>query len=176
MRYHHTKNKGDQGFVKAMADLTAKGWAALVPLTEQEAFDFVAYREGRFLRGQVKYRAAVKGVIKVPLSPVWADRRGNHVVPVERASIELLCIYCPSTERCYYVDPACCPDCVTLRIEPTRNSQAKGVCWAQDFTEIPKSVLGVPANSGVPLERMAFVRHSHEPRAKWLLSAHSSAG
>ena len=29
-----------------MADLTAKGWAILVPLTEHEAFDLVAYRDG----------------------------------------------------------------------------------------------------------------------------------
>jgi hypothetical protein len=64
MRYHHTKNKGDLGLVQAMADLTAKGWAILVPLTEHEAFDLVAYRDGRFLRVQVKYRSAVKGVTR----------------------------------------------------------------------------------------------------------------
>jgi hypothetical protein len=105
MRYHHTKNKGDLGLVQAMADLTAKGWAILVPLTEHEAFDLVAYRDGRFLRVQVKYRAAVNGVI-----------------------------------------------------------------------EIPETVLGVPAGFALPLERSPFVRHSREPRATWLISAHSSAG
>ncbi|HEX5058311.1 MAG TPA: group I intron-associated PD-(D/E)XK endonuclease [Kofleriaceae bacterium] len=63
MRYHHTKNKGDFGLVQAMADLTAKGWAILVPLTEHEAFDLVACREGRFLRVQVKYRAMSRGCV-----------------------------------------------------------------------------------------------------------------
>lgn len=47
MRYHHTKNKGDLGAIKAMADMAEKGWSVFVPLSEHEAFDFVAYREGR---------------------------------------------------------------------------------------------------------------------------------
>src|SRR5690606_36367988 len=74
MRYHHTKNKGDLGLVKAMADLAAKGWSILMPLTEHEAFDLVAYRDGRFLRVQVKYRAAAKGAIVFPITTCWADR------------------------------------------------------------------------------------------------------
>ena len=176
MRYHHTKNKGDLGLVKAMADMTAKGWAPMVPLTEHEAFDFVAYRDGRFLRVQAKYRAATKGVILFPMSTCWADRHGVHTTPIDRTSIDLLCIYCPESESCYSIDPAGAPKTVTLRLDPVRNNQAKGVRWAKDFTEIPKTVLGLPAGFGVPLERMPFVRQSREPRAEWLPSTHSSAG
>ena len=177
MRYHHTKNKGDLGLVQAMADLTAKGWAILMPLTEHEAFDLVAYREGRFLRVQVKYRAAVKGVIHVPMRTSWADRHGVHTLTIDRASIDLLCVYCPDTGVCYYLDPALIRGTnMYLRNEPTRNNVAKGVHWAKDFTGIPDTVLGVPASLGQPLERMPLVRHSREPRATWLVSTHSSAG
>jgi hypothetical protein len=105
MRYHHTKNKGDLGVVEAMADLTRKGWSIFVPLTEHEAFDLVAYCDGRFLRVQVKYRAAVKGVISFPMKTCWADRHGVHTVPIDRTSIDLLCAYCPDTHACYYLDP-----------------------------------------------------------------------
>jgi len=59
MRYHHTKNKGDLGLVQAMADLAEKGWSILVPLTEHEAFDLVAHRDGRFAgAGQISQVAA----------------------------------------------------------------------------------------------------------------------
>jgi hypothetical protein len=177
MRYHHTKNKGDLGLVQAMADLTAKGWAILVPLTEHEAFDVVAYREARFLRVQVKYRAAVNGAVMFPMKTCWADRHGVHSVPINRQAIDLLCAYCPDTDACYYVDPAQVLGAgVTLRIAPAKNNQRRGVVWADDFRSIPASVLGVPAGFGVALERMPLVRHSREPRADWLLSAHSSAG
>jgi hypothetical protein len=177
MRYHHTKNKGDLGLVQAMADLTAKGWAILVPLTEHEAFDLVAYRDGRFLRVQVKYRAAVNGVVPVPMKTCWTDRRGIHTSLIDRNAIDLFCVYCPDTERCYYLDPAAITgNSLYLRLAATKNNMAKGIRWARDFTEIPATVLGVPAGFGVPLERMPFVRHSREPRATWLLSAHSSAG
>lgn len=177
MRYHHTKNKGDLGLVQAMADLTAKGWAILVPLTEHEAFDLVAYREGRFLRVQVKYRAAVNGVINVPMRTSWADRHGVHTAPIDRASIDLLCAYCPDTNVCYYLDPAFVEGTgICLRIAPTKNNVAKGVHWAKDFQSIPATVLRVPAGFGLPLERMPLVRHSREPRAVWLPSTHSSAG
>ena len=176
MRYHHTKNKGDLGVVEAMADLARKGWSIFVPLTEHEAFDVAAYRDGRFLRVQVKYRAAVSGVIKFPLSSVWADRKGNHVVPMNRSSIDVISIYCPNTQHCYYVDPKECGVWICLRIEPTRNSQAKGVTWAKDFIEIPPTVLGVAAGFSTPLERKPLVSHSREPRAVLLTSAHSLVG
>lgn len=172
MRYHHTKNKGDLGLVHAMADLTAKGWAILVPLTEHEAFDLVAYRDGTFLRVQVKYRAAVRGAVMVPMRTSWADRHGVHTLPIDRSTIDLLCIYCPDTGDCYYLDPQLIAgNSVCLRIAPTKNNMAKGITWASDFTDIPATVQGVRAGPATPLVRMPLVRHSREPRATWLRSA-----
>lgn len=176
MRYHHTKNKGDLGLVQAMADLTAKGWAILVPLTEHEAFDLVAYRDGRFLRVQVKYRAAVRGAVCVPMSTCWADRHGVHSVPIDRTAIDLLCLYCPDTDACYYLDPKLVGRRITLRTAPSRNNQVKRIMWAKDCTDIPATVHGVGPAPATPLVRMPLVRHSREPRASWLVRAHSSAG
>lgn len=150
----------------------------MVPLTEHEAFDFVAYREGRFLRVQAKYRSAKNGTVSVTMKMCWADRHGVHIVPVDRNAIDLIAVYCPDTEACYYLDPRAVEgQSIYLRVtETTKNNVSKGVWWAKDFTEIPKTVLGLPAGFGVPLERMPFVRHSREPRATWFVSAHSSAG
>jgi hypothetical protein len=156
MRFHHTKSKGDLGLFHAMADLAEKGWGILLPMTEHEAFDLVAYRDETFLRIQVKYRAAKNGIVVAPLSTCWADRNGTHIVPIDRRSIDLMWIYCPNTKTCYYVDPKQFPTTVNLRIDPARNNQAKGVRLAKDFMAIPRD--GVRIAPG--LERSANVRQS----------------
>src|SRR5512138_3423860 len=105
MRQHHTKTKGDLGTLHAMADLGAKGWGILLPITEHESFDLVAYRGDRFLRVLVKCRAAVNGALMFPLKTCWADRHGIHTQLIDRSSVDVICVYCPETKACYYVDP-----------------------------------------------------------------------
>ena len=176
MRYHHTKSKGDLGLIHAMGDLAEKGWGILLPVTEHAAFDLVAFRGDRFLRVQVKYRAAVNGVITVPFKTCWADRHGIHTQPVDRNEVDLFSIYCPDTKICYYLDPSSIAEStISLRLEPTRNNNSKRVRWAKDHVEIP-AVRGIPAGLRDGLEQPRFVRHSREPQATWLYSAHSSAG
>lgn len=147
MRPHHTKNKGDLGVLHTKVDLAEKGYILLQPLSEHAPFDLVAYKDGRFLRVQVKYRAAVNGGIPLGLTSQWADRHGTHKVPIDKRSIDLLCIYCPDTKRCYYLDPLTVQLDVRLRIEPTRNGQSKRIRWANDLTEIPARLCGPVVSS-----------------------------
>jgi len=133
MRAHHTKD----GVLHAKVDLAEKGYTLLLPLSEHAPFDLVAYKDGRFLRVQVKYRAAVNGAIFVQLKSAWADRHGTHMVPVDKQAIDLFCIYCPDTRACYYFDPKTVGISIHLRITPTLNQQAKRIRWAKDFTCIP---------------------------------------
>lgn len=139
MARHHTKDKGDLGVAKAHADLAEQGFLVLWPATEHAAFDLVAYSEGAFLRTQVKYRTATRGVIEVALGGNWADRNGTHRRPLDKAEVDLLCIYCPDTDACYYVRPADLGACVKLRIEPTRNGQVRGVRMAADHRSVPRA-------------------------------------
>ena len=152
MRHHHTKTKGDLGVLAAELDLFEKGFLLLKPQTEHAPFDLVAYRDERFYRVQVKYRAAVNGLISFGLSTCWADRNGTHTSPIDKQSIDLLCIYCPDTRLCYYVDPHAVRRSVQVRISPPRNQQKKRITWAEECREIPASVLGVPAGSRRGLE------------------------
>ena len=163
MRKHHTKNKGDLGILYAQLDLARKGYGVLTPLTEHEAFDLVAYKDGRFYRVQVKYRAAVDGTIPIPFSTAWADRHGTHSVPVDKSAIDLYCVFCPDTETCYYLDPSAHGGTVRLRIAAPRNFQKQRIHLAEDFRNIPTSVRGVPAGSQAGLEEPADVRQSAGP-------------
>jgi hypothetical protein len=139
MRRHHTKNKGDLGVIAVQLDLVEKGFGVLLPLTEHEAFDLVASRGDRFYRVQVKYRAAVNGVILVPFRSSWADRHGVHTLLMDKSRVDVVGVYCPDTRRCYYIDPRRHGNFVQLRLQPTRNGQSKRVLMAEQFIEFPET-------------------------------------
>jgi PD-(D/E)XK endonuclease len=130
---HHTKDKGDLGVAKAFGDLVEQGFMVLFPATEHAPCDLVAYRDGQFHRVQVKYRALRDGAMVVELSSGWADRHGSHKRPIDRGSIEAICIYCPDTDLCYYVRPPLGLGELRLRVVPPRNNQRQGVNMADSF-------------------------------------------
>jgi hypothetical protein len=140
MTSHHTKNKGDLGVAKAHADLVAKGFIVLFPATEHAPFDLVAYRSGDFHRMQVKYRSARAGAITVKFRSTWSDRNGTHTVPTDKNAVDAVCIYCPDTDECYYIDPTAHNYSVTLRVTPTKNGQQSGVLDAAAFRAPPPKV------------------------------------
>jgi hypothetical protein len=142
--FHHTKNKGDLGVAKAHADLVAQGFIVLFPATEHAPFDLVAYADDVFQRIQVKYQAANSGAVTVHFRSLWSDRNGVHVVPVDKSAIDVVCVYCPDTEECYYIDPTAFGASVTLRVAPSRNGQAVGVLEASEFRQLSPEVTGGP--------------------------------
>lgn len=149
-----------------MADMTAKGWRILVPFTEHEAFDFVAYDGNRYLRVQAKYRRMKRGCAYVEFRSSWSDRNGVHHAPLDRDLIDLVSVYVPDNDRCYYFDPSAIDGkSVTLRIEPTRNKQEKEITWASNFLEIPSTVRGVSARDGTGLVGWGWMRQSPGSRA-----------
>ena len=134
---HHTKNKGDLGVAKAYCDLVEKGYLVLFPSTEHAPFDLVAYDGNKFIRIQVKYRSAVGGCLQVNLINWWADKNGSHGKQVDKRQVDTLCVYCPETDRCYYLNPEEVNISLTLRINPPRNNQSKKVRFADDYTRVP---------------------------------------
>ncbi len=137
MAAHHTKDKGDLGVAKAYADLVSQGFMVLFPATEHAPFDLVAYRDGRFHRVQVKYRALRRGGVSVRFRSVWNDRHGTHMVPVDKSELEAVCIYCPETDECYYLRPDDYKEDVTLRVAAARNGQQHRVRLASQFRLMP---------------------------------------
>lgn len=145
MARHHTKDKGDLGVAKVYADLVARGLIVLMPMTEHGPFDLVAY-DGTFHRIQVKYRSARRGAIEVQFRSMWADRHGTHISPVDKDQVDILAIYCPETEDCYYLRPADYASSITLRVRAAANGQVSGVRSAslfQAFPPTPASLSGI---------------------------------
>jgi hypothetical protein len=150
MGAHHTKDKGDLGVAKAFADLVEKGWLVLFPATEHAPFDLVAYRVGEFCRIQVKFRSVRFGTIEIRFRTGWSDRHGVHQKPIDKTAVDVLCVYCPETRECYYLDPRHHRDSVSLRITPSRNGQVKGVLRAEDFRDLPSRWSRSPAPTAPP--------------------------
>jgi hypothetical protein len=72
---------------------------------------------------------------------MWTDRNGTHMTPTDRNAIDVICIYCPETDDCYYIRPAEHGASVTLRVTPSRNGQQLGVLDAAAFRELKPAVL-----------------------------------
>lgn len=138
MIVHHTKNKGDLGLLKAYADLACKGYLVLHPITEHAPFDMVAYKDGKFIRVQVKYRAANSaGSFQVEMISTWRDNNVTRGKDMDKLQVDVVCAYCPNTDECYYFDPKKNNKTFSIRIEKPKNNQLKGVHLAENFREIP---------------------------------------
>jgi hypothetical protein len=138
MRPHHTKDKGDIGVAHAIADLADQGFVVLTALCEHAPFDLVAYRDGTFVRVQVKYRSLTRsGTVEVNFTASWSDANGIHKRPLDKSEVDLVCIYCPDTGHCYYVDPKAFGRSVSLRVSPSRNGQSQKVLVADGFRGVP---------------------------------------
>ena len=140
MRPHHTKDKGDLGVAHAIGDLADQGFVVLTALSEHAPFDLVGYRGGKFVRVQVKYRAmSASGTLEVQFRSSWSDSKGTYVRPLDKQDIDVMCVYCPDTNACYYIDPRSFARSVTLRVTPSRNRQERNVLQADTFRQVPGS-------------------------------------
>lgn len=138
MRYHHTKSKGDLGVLKAQVALYEQGYLPLFPHTEHACFDIAGYRNGVFKRVQVKYCKSKKGTISVRFSSCWNDRHGTHIKQMEKDEVDLVCVYCPCVEKCYWLDPKKFGNnSATLRVKTPKNNQKTKIHWANDYLQIP---------------------------------------
>lgn len=100
---HHTKTKGDLGLVKVITKLTEKQFVVGVLLTEHAAYDLLAEKEGICYRIQVKYCSSVGKYIQVGMASSWADKNGNHMKTFDPSKLDVILIYCPDTDKCYWV-------------------------------------------------------------------------
>ena len=141
MKTHHTKEKGDLGVAKAFADLVSKGYYVFFSNSEHLPFDLVAYRDGKFLRVSVKYRKSKHGILIVDFKSNWSDKYGNHSIRINKTDIDIMCIYSPDTDTCYYINPMEHEKSISLRIETPKNNQFKNIKWAKDYLMVENAVV-----------------------------------
>jgi hypothetical protein len=132
---HHTKTKGDIGVGFVVADLLENGIVPALPMSEHLPFDIVAISAcSHISRVSVKYREKNKyGCVVVPLSSVWADKKGNHVKKADKSLFDVTAIYCPDTKKVYYVRNDETNEAISLRIDKPKNNQMINITSASDY-------------------------------------------
>jgi hypothetical protein len=56
---------------------------------------------------------------------------------MDKAAVDLVGIYCPDTDKCYYFDPRKFNQAVKLRVRAPRNNQRAYVKQAADYRRVP---------------------------------------
>lgn len=99
MKTHHTKNKGDIGLTKIVADLTEQGYYVSLPISEHLPYDLI-FDDGKKLRRvQVKYR--IDGVITNRTS--FSTKKGLVIKTYKDDDFDLYAMYLPKVNRCIYI-------------------------------------------------------------------------
>ena len=138
MREHHTKTKGDLGVLKASADLCLKGFLVCLPFSEHSPFDLVIYKDGQFSRVQVKTRKIDQhGGFLIAFRNSYSTSKGVMTRAVDKAEIDLYCVYCIDNDTCYYFKPSAFNKSVSLRVRTPKNNQFAKVHLADDYREVP---------------------------------------
>lgn len=130
----HTKDKGDLGEAKVIADTIQRGHKVALPLGENWRYDLVVERQGRLERVQVKYTESDGRVVRC------MARSANNWQTIRYTSgdFDWLAVYDKTTDRVYYIPSELLGDGraqMHLRLQPAANAQAKGIRWAADFLD-----------------------------------------
>jgi hypothetical protein len=119
-----------------LAALVQAGYRPLLPFGGGHPYDIALDFDGKLIRIQCKTGRLLKeGVVFFPTA-MWCR---NMSYRSYRGDIDSFGVYCPSTGEVYLVPIEDVPGrAAYLRIEPTKNGQAKGVRWAKDYIIWPE--------------------------------------
>jgi PD-(D/E)XK nuclease superfamily protein len=119
------------------AKLVEIGYSVFKPFGDNLRYDLVIEdAEGQFWRIQCKtaWMDKQKSVIKFATASSYNYTMKNKVWRHYRGQCEYFAVYCPETEKVYFVsvDEVGVTQTI-LRLAPTANNQEKGVRWAKDY-------------------------------------------
>ena len=97
----NSNDKGNLGLAMVIADVMKKGYFVFTPIADTTSVDIIiANPEMSLRRVQIKYRKKNdKGTLEVPTNTVVNGKK----VPVILSKIDLWAIYCPDTDKVYYI-------------------------------------------------------------------------
>lgn len=128
-----TPNKiGNIAEAHILAALLRVGHQVLLPFGDGSKYDMVTDSDGTFNRVQCKNGRYKRGCVE--FNTVSRLRDGSQV-PYTAADIDAFAVYCAELSEVYWI-PLSTPlakGIASLRVEPTRNNQIKGILWARDF-------------------------------------------
>ena len=129
----HIKTKGYIAEMYVAACLIEDGWKVLMPVGENNRYDLVAERGGKFIRIQVKYVTPKGGALEVNC------RSSNNwsVLHYTAEEIDVIAVFNSDNKSIYYIPVSKINhSSFKLRIKSARNNQKTKVHLADDFIEL----------------------------------------
>ena len=143
----HPKSIGDRSTLAIMFALQTKGYDLLVPFGENTRYDLVIDNGSGLARVQCKTGNIENGAIFFRTCSSYA----HHPNPKQRFrhyadEVDYFAVYCRDNGGVYLVPIGDLPTRYTgsLRVDPTKNSQRRGVRWAAEY-----EIARLPATAGL---------------------------
>ena len=119
-----------------LAELHRRGYSILLPWGVNHRYDLVLDLDGEFVRAQCKTGRLRHGAVVFYTRSI----RTNRTEILKRGYLgeaDVFLVHCPENQRIYAVPVEEAPgDCMSLRVAPPLNGQARRIRWAQDY-ELP---------------------------------------
>jgi hypothetical protein len=132
---HSTHQKGEIAQLKVMLRAMEKNVVLSKPLVDSR-YDFILDNGQKLERVQVKYASGKmphsRGSIRVDLKS-WEGRKLRRRYSADE--VDALLVYIPQIDKVLRFEPYlfCERATLTVRIEPAKNGQKKGILIAEDF-------------------------------------------
>jgi hypothetical protein len=133
MAYTNTKQKGDEAELAALIFFKQHQFSVSVPFGENTPYDLIVESPtGTLSRIQVRWCSWNKGTLRLSIRTISK----NYCRTLDLSRIDAFLAW---DGECAYIVPTVdlegCTSNVTLRREPPKNNQSKGVRLAKDFLE-----------------------------------------
>ncbi|OGI30600.1 MAG: hypothetical protein A2271_00870 [Candidatus Moranbacteria bacterium RIFOXYA12_FULL_35_19] len=129
----HIKTKGYIAEIYVTARLIEDGWRVLNPIGENNRYDLVAERSGKFIRIQVKYATPKNGALNINC------RSSNNwsVLHYSPKDIDVIAAFNPKDKSIYYIpSDKINKTLFNIRIKPTKNNQKSKINLSKDFVNL----------------------------------------
>lgn len=121
------------------AEVMQLGLVVLRPLCEGSRYDLVVDLEPRLVRVQCKLAQVRDGVLVVRVQTSRYTPSGYVQTSYSADEIDAIGAYSPELRRCFLLPIGVTAGMsgIHLRLEPSRNNQARGIRWAEDYRFAP---------------------------------------
>jgi hypothetical protein len=132
----HPKKIGDRTTLAVMMALDTVGAPFLVPFGENTRYDLVIDEATRLARVQCKTGRLRQGAVRFKVCSMYLHHPNPKIHSRDyRGDVDYFAVYCPETGGVYLVPIEDLPmkTRASLRVEPSRNSQQRGIRFASDY-------------------------------------------
>ena len=142
-----SKQKGIITELQCITAFNELGYHISIPYGENSRYDFIADVEGKLIRVQVKtssYKNGNKEAIMFSCRSSHTNSKGTQNIRYTSEEIDYFCTY--FNNQCYLIPIEECSTEKTLRFEPPKSGQLKGISFAKDY-ELEKQINKIKGGS-----------------------------